>query len=150
MKIWHPWRTLRDSHADVIVHHTPLTRARMGETDGVEIWLHDRLTQAERRCTLTHELIHIERRGSEHPSQAVEEAIVECETARRLVPLDQLVDAFRWLRHPTLAELAEHLWIDRQTALCRMENLDPVEVATLEHHLDGEWSWTPPSRETAC
>lgn len=149
MKIWHPWRTLRDQHADVIVHHEPLQPGRMGETYGPVIRLHHQLTQAERRCTLTHELIHIERRGVEHPDPEREERIVELETARRLITLTQLVDAFRWHRHPALDDLAEHLWVDQQTALCRMENLDPVEVATLEYELDGDWSWTPPER-SAC
>ncbi|WP_440712094.1 hypothetical protein [Gordonia sp. FQ] len=30
------------------------------------------MSQAERRCTLTHELVHIERRGAEHPNPVVE------------------------------------------------------------------------------
>ncbi len=113
----------------------------MGETSGAEIRLAARLTQAERRSTLTHELIHIERRGREHPSPIVEERIVEAETARRLIPLPALVDAFRWHRHPDPYQLAEHLWVDAQTAHVRMTTLDPIEVAELEAALDGEWSW---------
>jgi len=152
MKIWHPWRTLRDHYEHVTVVHQPLPDGRMGQTCGHIIALHDELTQAERRCTATHEIVHIERRGVEHPDPAVEEHLVEVESARRLITSRQLVDAFTWLRHPTLDELAEHWWVDRQTALCRMNNLDPVEVAELEHACDGDWSWTPPAfeGETAC
>lgn len=143
MKFWHPWRWLRDHHPDVVVHHGPLPADRMGQLSGAEIRLHHRLTQAERRCTLTHELVHIERRGAEHPNPDVEERIVEAETARRLITEAQLVDAFAWLRHPGLAELAEHWWVDQQTALTRMEHLDPLEVAAIEHACDGDWSWAP-------
>lgn len=144
MRLWHPWRWLRDKHPDVVVEHVELRRGRMGETRGRQIWLDRRLTQAERRCTLTHELIHIERRGREHPNPDVEERIVELETARRLITTRQLIDAFRWFRHPGPAELAEHLWVDQQTVLTRMEHLDPIEVAQIEAACDGDWSWTPP------
>lgn len=150
MKLWHPWRWLRDHHPDVVVHHLPLPTDRMGEVSGAEIRLDERLSQAERRCTLTHELVHIERRGHEHPNPAVEEATVERETARRLITERQLVDAFRWHRHPSLRELAEHLWVDQQTALTRMENLDPIEVASIDHACDGDWSWSVPHGESAC
>ncbi|UQE73878.1 hypothetical protein MYK68_14175 [Gordonia sp. PP30] len=149
MILWHPWRWLRDRYPDVVVLHTPLPAGRMGRLSGMEILLDHRLTQAERRCTLTHELVHIERRGAEHPSPAVEESLVEQETARRLITLGQLVDAFRWLRHPDLPALAEHLWVDQQTALTRMQHLDPLEVAEIEHACDGDWSWIMPREESA-
>ncbi|MGW8936025.1 hypothetical protein [Gordonia terrae] len=93
------------------------------------------MTQVERRCTLTHELLHIEMPDAD-------EETIERETARRLITLPQLVDAFRWLRHPDVAELAEHLWVDEQTACVRMENLDPIEVAEIEAATEGDWSWS--------
>ena len=98
------------------------------------IWLHSELTQAERRCTLTHELLHVEM-----PDAA--EDHVERETARRLITVDQLVDAFQWLRHPDVHSLADHLWVDPQTAANRMRHLDPIEVAQIESATDGDWSW---------
>lgn len=145
MKMWHPWRTLHELYTDITVHHLPLPAGHMGATNGHAIVLDSRLTQAERRSTLTHELIHLERQGCEHPGMVCEERIVDRAAARRLVPLDLIVDAFRWHPHPCLADLADHWWVDEQTALCRMETLDPVEVATLEHDLDGDWSWIPPT-----
>ncbi|MEJ9078803.1 hypothetical protein WKY82_10310 [Gordonia malaquae] len=144
MKLWHPWRWLRDHHADVDVTHAPLCHGRMAELDGARIRMESRLTQAERRCSLTHELVHIERRGREHPDPDVEEQIVELESARRLITVDQLADAFRWLREPGLTDLAEHLWVDEPTAQCRMDHLDPLEVAQIEAACDGDWSWIRP------
>jgi len=136
MNAWHPWRWARDHHPDLIID---CTRRLAGDAMGLlgerKIWLHRGLTQAERRTTLTHEIIHIEQPDTS-------EAAVERETARRLITTDQLVDAFRWLRHPTVADLADHLWVDRQAAACRMQHLDPIEVAQIEAATDGDWSWT--------
>ncbi|MDU7361204.1 MAG: ImmA/IrrE family metallo-endopeptidase [Propionibacteriaceae bacterium] len=47
-----------------------------GLTDGQTIWLSDRLSQRERRCTLVHELIHIERGHRGHqPAAEVADAL---------------------------------------------------------------------------
>lgn len=146
MQLWHPWRWLRDQHPDIVVDYVHLGAGRMGQTCGRSMWIDDRLTQAERRCTLTHELVHIERRGCEHHDPDVEESIVELIAARRLITLEQLVDAFRWHRHPTLADLADTLWVDAQTAQCRMDHLDVVEVAAINAACDGDWSWRATSR----
>lgn len=139
--LWHPWRHARYRHPNVTIECGHRLDGVMGEVDGNIVRLCRTLTQAERRCTVTHELIHIERRGREHPDPAVEELIVERETARRLIQLAQLIDAFQWFRHPALVDLAEELWVDQTTALCRLENLTPIEVAEIEHACDGEWSF---------
>lgn len=138
---WHPWRHARDDHAHVTINcQHRLYAGRMGDTRGNTVCISASLSQAERRCTLTHELVHIERRGREHPNHDKEERIVELEAARRLINLQQLVDAFVWLRHPTPGELAEELWVDGTTLLCRMENLEPIEVVEIEYATQGEWS----------
>lgn len=145
MKLWHPWRHARDHYPGIVIDtRCRLADGQMGELDGDTIRLCRTLTQAERRCTLAHELVHIERRGHEHADPATEERLVEAESARRLITVEQLVDAFRWHRHPTLTDLADELWVDTPTALARMENLDPIEVAQIERATDGDWSfqWT--------
>lgn len=142
--LWHPWRALRDDHTDVHLscqHRLP--DQIMGLQRGARIWLCRTLTQAERRCTLTHELVHRERGPvpADPAAAAREEQIVDEITARRLITLPQLADALRWSRQPR--ELAEHLWVDQPTLQTRMATLDPVEVADLEHNLDGDWLWIP-------
>lgn len=135
MNPWHPWRLARDLHPDLVIDCTRrLAGGVMGHIGDHTIWLHRGLSQAERRCTLTHELLHVEMPDAS-------EATIELETARRLITLDQLVDAFSWLRHPGISALADHLWVDQQTAATRMRNLDPIEVATIEAACDGDWSW---------
>lgn len=139
--IWHPWRVLRINFSDVEVscrHRLP--DHLMGLQRGKRIWLCRTLTQAERRCTLTHELVHRERGPvpADPVAAAREERIVDEISARRLVTLAALVDGLRWTRHPR--ELAEHLWVDEPTLRTRMAILDPIEVAHLEHELDGRWT----------
>lgn len=140
---WHPWRVLRTAHPDVEVScRYRLPDHLMGLQRGRRIWLCRSLTQAERRCTLTHELVHRERGLVADPAAAArEELIVDQIAARRLITLPQLVDGLRWTRE--LHQLAEHLWVDVPTLRTRMADLDPVEVAELENRLDGEWLWIP-------
>jgi len=115
----------------------------MGLQRGRRIWLNATLTQAERRCTLTHELVHRERGPlpADEAAAAREERLVDEIAARRLITNTALVDGLRWTRHPR--ELAEHLWVDEPTLQTRMATLDPLEVSQLEHQLDGEWLWIP-------
>lgn len=115
--------------------------------NGDRIWLDPLLNQRERRCTLTHELLHVER-GTACGS-AVEEHIVNLLAAKRLITLDELVDGYLWVRHPGAEELAEQLWVDLPTLCTRMANLDRVELAELDFRLESDWSWTepPPSPE---
>lgn len=115
----------------------------MGLQLGRRIWLARGLTQAERRCTLTHELVHRERGPvpGDPVAAAREEQLVDEIAARRLITTPALVDALRWTRDPH--QLAEHLWVDDPTLNTRMTTLDPLEVAELEHHLEDQWLWIP-------
>ena len=66
----------------------------MGLQQGRRIWLCRTLTQAERRCTLTHELVHRERGPvpRDPAAAAAEERAVDEIAARRLITLGSLVD----------------------------------------------------------
>lgn len=138
---WHPWRVLRVRYPDVHVscrHRLP--DDVMGLQQGRRIWLCRTLTQAERRCTLTHELVHRERGPvpRDPAGAAAEERAVDRIAARRLITLSSLVDGLRWTRDPH--QLAEHLWVDLPTLRTRIDSLDPIEVAQLEHELEGQWT----------
>lgn len=140
---WNPWR-----HAGRLPHITVVTDRELpdrvwGIQSGNIIWLCRRLGQTRRRCTLTHELVHLERGPvpTDVRGRVREERAVSAEAARRLIPLAGLADALRWSRDPE--QLAEVLWVDLPTLRVRMAGLDPVEVAELENRLDGEWLWIP-------
>lgn len=100
-----------------------------GRTNGVDtIWLNKALDQVERRCALTHELIHIERlhTGCQPPSV---EAEVRAEAGRRLIPLDQLIKGLRWAR--SYSELADELWVTRDVLQDRFDHLTDAEWQAL-------------------
>jgi hypothetical protein len=98
MSGWRVWGELRRRV------HIELVWAYLGGRDGQirdlgdgrrQITIDARLDRQERRATLAHELVHDEREifyTSATPAAMVakEEAIVEAETVRRLVPLDEL------------------------------------------------------------
>ena len=101
-----------------------------GATDGATtIWIDDRLSQAQRRVTVCHETIHIER--GIIPADPAEESRVERLTAQRLITTGQLVDALRWHRHGNTSALAEHLWVDACTARTRLDTMTPDEHAEI-------------------
>jgi rubredoxin len=68
--------------------------------------------QDERRSSLSHELVHDERRiyPTDPVLRAKEEIAVERIAARRLIELGRLVDLLCWTRHAD--EVAEELWVD--------------------------------------
>lgn len=93
------------------------------------------MTQAERRSTLTHELIHLERGTATEPRhQLLEERYVQCESARRLITIEALIDALRWSHDEH--ELAEELWTDVDTVRTRLANLSAAERRFIDTELD--------------
>ena len=138
MTRYHPWRVLRDYYPGMSV---TCSRELSGDTfgrwheDGLEIC--STLSQAERRCTLTHEIVHLERgpvSEDAHYAQR-EEKIVDCITARRLISLEQLIDALVWNRHRINVDTAEELWVDVPTLLNRVQNLTKGEKKYINEEL---------------
>lgn len=100
-----------------------------GRTNGVDIiWMDKRLDQVERRCTLTHELIHIERKHVGCQTASVELEVC-LETARRLIPIETLASELRWSNCPD--ELADELWVTLDVLKDRVRGLTPDELALL-------------------
>lgn len=130
MTIYHPWRVLRTDWAHVEVKHTSdLPAGRRADTNGVdEIRMRDRLLQVERRCSLAHELIHLERGDTGSCPPAVE-AAVNREAARRLIPWEQLLTAVRWARDE--GELADELWVTMKVLRARAETLHADDLTAL-------------------
>lgn len=82
------------------------------------------LSRAEERCTLTHEIVHAERGPVPAHHAAREERVVDAEAARRLIPLDALLETLGWACCP--AEAAEALGVDVPTLLTRIAALAPT------------------------
>jgi hypothetical protein len=99
-----------------------------GRTDGRVLRVDHRLQQDECRCTLTHELVHLEwgHSGCKWPRI---EYKVRAETARRLILIDELCQhaAWAWGHH----ELAEELWVTPDVLSDRLNTLTPDDTAQL-------------------
>lgn len=137
----HPWCEFR-SLTDWTLTWAALPARIMGLTCWADqtVTLDRTLLQAERRCTIAHEVEHI-RRGPvpvEPVLAAREEAAVEQAVARRLITIRALGEALAWSQHP--AVVADELWVDEDTLRVRLEHLHPAERAylkrRLEHHGD--------------
>lgn len=126
----HPWRALR-ALTHWRLRFAPLPDGIKGETcwESRTITLRPGLSQAERRSTLAHELVHVERGPFPDVCEVQEERAVSREAARRLIPWSRLADACRWA--DDVHELAEELWVDEDTILVRLKSLHPVERAQL-------------------
>ena len=99
-------------------------------TDGETIYMEKRLLQVERRCTLTHELVHVDL-GHTEAQDEKSEAKVRRITAKRLIDWDDLVDAFRWAHDQY--EAADELWVTPEVFADRLRHLTPIERALLAH-----------------
>lgn len=124
--MYHPWRAFRNlANWTLIIE--PLPDDLMGLTDWDErtITLAPGLTQVERRSTVAHEVVHVERGPVIERLEPREEAWVAKVAARRLISFEALARAIVWARD--VYQLAEELWVDVGTVRCRLENLHPSE-----------------------
>lgn len=124
-----PWRDLLENWPELEVISEPMSGRLLGELRYPVIALRSGTSAAQRRCTLAHELVHLERGGWDcGPWAGREEQLVHAEAARRLVPLGTLGLALRELGGDhDLAALAQLLDVDRQTARLRLALLSSPE-----------------------
>src|SRR5690625_7195002 len=149
--MWHPWRRLR-ALTHVTLHWQPL-QGLLGATNGSNLIVMDpRQSQAQRRCTIAHELAHIEL-GHTGGCTGAEEAQARRLAARWLIDMDRLLDALAWSEE--LEEVAEELWVDLATLYARLEGLTAgvgARLCALHEGLERVSEWVGMSRgeERAC
>lgn len=125
----HPWRDLRNrEHVRLYFEHMP--PGMRGGTNGTDIWMEKRLLQVERRCTLTHELVHMDL-GHEGCQDERTEARVRRATARRLLTVEQLVEVVRWTDIPE--EMADELWVTVDVLTEFTKSLTAFERKLVDH-----------------
>lgn len=134
--LYDPWTHLATAWPHIHVDpRADLPRGMYGAwTPGV-LHLSRRLTQAGRRCTLAHEIVHLERgpAPTSNPLLAArEEHIVDLVAARRLITLDALAAALCWHDSRALDAVADDLWVDRAILVARLRALLPDERAYIE------------------
>lgn len=96
-----------------------------GYTDGVKVYVDDRLTAEQLLCTVQHEMIHIER-GQGTRQLESEEMAVRYETARRLLPLDRLAGV---CKSGTLSETAKRLGVTKRVLMDRAATLSDAQAS---------------------
>lgn len=110
---------------------------RRGMTVGSDlIVLHPEQLQVERRCALTHELVHVEL-GHVTACTAREDCDAQRQAARWLVDIGDLLDALRWAED--MREVADCLWVDEATLMARLDGLTADErgqIVALHAELD--------------
>lgn len=119
---WDPWQVV-DQMADVTVRVGDPGPGAWGRVDFASrtVTLAPDLLDREERCTLSHELVHLERGPVPPWQQDREEQLVEAESARRMVPLRDLMTAVQWT--DDAYELALELWVDVTTLVARVKAL---------------------------
>ena len=129
----HPWRRLRElAHITLRWH----VGGPLGWTDFAtnEVSIREGLTQAQRRSTVCHETIHVERGPCLAGYDQHEERVVNELAARRLIPLPTLIDVMLWTLDEY--EMAEDLWTDVETVRTRLATLSVAERKMIQAELD--------------
>jgi Zn-dependent peptidase ImmA (M78 family) len=145
-----PWTWLAGVPG-VYVRTERLEGDRMGAylADELLITLDDRLTSAEERSTLAHEIVHAERGDHGLCGQCpdgdrleqLQEQLVNHLAARRLILLENLADVLA--RTSNIAEAAEELHVDEDTLWHRLNGLADGESLYLQQRIERleEASW---------
>lgn len=128
----HPWRALR-ALAHVRLHwRDDMPEGMRGATNGARIWLREGMTQVERRCTLAHELAHLDAGHTTCQPDAVERRIRN-QAARYLLPDPHVIaEALVWARGDVEAA-ADELWVTERVLRDRLDvrHLHPAERAII-------------------
>lgn len=134
--MYHPWRRFRGL-ARWTLEQAPLPAG----VSGLTVWptgtviLDRRLSQVERRCTICHELVHIERGPLPDNAElsVIEEGLVERISAGRLIELHDLGEALAWSSH--ISEAADMLWVTEDVLRVRLDHLSEHECDYLQKRL---------------
>jgi hypothetical protein len=134
-----PWHDLSENWPHVQVVVEPMCGDLLGEVrnNGQLIALRAETTDAQLRCTLAHELVHLERGLFDcGPWAQREEILVHTEVALRLVPIDALGAAIRALgTAEDIPALAHALEVDSETLRLRLSRLTRTDRARLRRSL---------------
>lgn len=108
-----------------------LPPGQLGATDGRRIWIATGLTARERRCTLAHELVHIDLDLVSDVAWASEQRVRDV-TARRLLPdIDAVASSLAG--GVDVATESDELWVTEDILTDRLTNLNDEESNHLSH-----------------
>lgn len=128
--MYHPWRRLRGLD-DWLLEWDQLPEGISGEINWPThtITIDPRLSQAQRRCTLAHELVHIDLGLVSDVTWAAEQRVRDV-TARRLLPdIDAVASALA--DGVDIATASDELWVTEDILTDRLTTLADAERAML-------------------
>jgi hypothetical protein len=130
-----PWLDLRINWPEITVVVLPMTGRLLGWVNYPVIALRASSGAAQRRCTLAHEIVHLERGISDcGPWADREERLVHAEVARRLIDVADLAAAVAELGGThDIGGLAARLDVDTETVTVRLGLITAAERATIDH-----------------
>jgi len=140
---YNPWADLATNWPDVSVVLEPMSGTLLGELRYPVIALRAGTSAAQRRCTLAHEIVHLERGVDDcGPWADREELMIEREVAHRLIPLPRLIAAIQALGgREDHAALAAALDVDHLILHTRLDGLSRAERQHIRDSLSTDlWS----------
>lgn len=108
-----------------VVYEVRMPDGVAARTDGVDIWVDDRLNDVQRKCAIEHELEHISRGHSTVQTEDVEMS-VRFEVAKKLLPLDDIVGVCK--KGKSLKMIARDLGVTRQVLMDRAATLTDAQA----------------------
>jgi len=142
--MYNPWRTLRALADVTLAWHAGGPMGRTTHSTQT-ISLRRGMTWEERRCTVEHELRHLENGPQPYGLRAKDEERVRRDTALALIPeIEPVGDAIAWAHSEE--EAAMELGVDVYVLRYRLRHMSPMERAWLKRRLEqddvveGEWA----------
>jgi hypothetical protein len=114
----------------VAVYEVRMPDGVAARTDGVDIWIDDRLNDVQRKCAIEHELEHIARGHSTIQTEVVEMS-VRYTVARRLLPDENLEPGGPRCNGSSLAARARNLGVTRQVLMDRAATLTDAQAESV-------------------
>ena len=105
----------------MMIYKVRMTDGVAARTDGVDIWVDDRLNEVQLKCAIEHELEHV-RRGQGTVQPEAEEMSVRYAVAKRLLPV------LPGCQGSTLAAAARNHGVTRQVLMDRAATLTDAQA----------------------
>lgn len=128
VRIYSPWEHIGTDYPEWVVRHRPLHGAREALCWRRRVILIElEQSTAASRCSLAHAIGHLDLNHEAGETTARfrdrEERAADTLAARRLLPLERLIDTARWAN--SRAEALDLLWVDDATLTARLAQPTP-------------------------
>lgn len=101
-----------------------------------KVLLANGMGEAERRCTIEHERLHVLRGPAPFGREMHEELVVHQQVARTLMPNIRRIGHAIAYHRADLERAAHELWVDEQTLHVRLSSLRPSEKRWLDEQME--------------